>query len=170
MKTFYRWGMLITAIGYLVLATYVYSTDQRSIAQFTRRDVLQAFGVLFAVLVIYKAVSSLIADRRQDRNKQSPRFETDAKITASDVKVPVPRTNSFETALRKNTLLLSFVFVFFLSIPLLLRISTVKANGMHFTPHDWFVVTIGEVLIALVLVIGWFGAKRKYEKTHGRRY
>jgi hypothetical protein len=170
MKSFFRWGILTAAIGYLALATFVYSTGQRSIGHFTRRDVFQAFGVVFAVLAIYRAASWLIADRRQDRDKHSPRFEADEKITAPDDKVSVPSTQSFGTALGKNIWLLSFVFVFFLSLPLVLRLSTVKANGMHFTSHDWFVVTIGEVLIALVLVIGWFGAKRRYEKTHGHRY
>ena len=162
MKAFLKWGALIAAVGFLVLATYFYSKRQRSIAHFTRRDLWQAVGIVLAILAIYRAASWLIADRRRDRNKQPSRTDVAPKVTES---VPSPNATSFGSKLVKRPLLLAFVFVFFFSLPLLFRLSTVKANGLNFTSHDWFMVALGEALVGVVLVIGWVGAKRKYEKT-----
>jgi uncharacterized membrane protein YbhN (UPF0104 family) len=167
MKAFPKWGVIIAASGYLILATYMYLIRTPSITHITRIDLFQAFGVIFSVLAIYRAASWLIANHRQSRYKGSPRFEE--KKSAHEVKLPIPKTQSFETALGKKPRLLIFVLVFFFSLPLLFRWGSVKANGSHFTPHDWFVVAIGEALMTLVLTIGWYRAKRKYEKVSGRR-
>jgi hypothetical protein len=35
-----------------------------------------------------------------------------------------------------------------------------------FSSDDWFDLVIGETLMAVVVVLGWFGAKRKYESMH----
>lgn len=64
-------------------------------------------------------------------------------------------------------MLLVVILLFCFSLPLLLQINTVKASGRPFTQHDWFDVIVGEILVAVILVIGWISAKRKYEKTSG---
>jgi hypothetical protein len=150
-------AVLIAAIGCLVLVAHHYLTAPTSISDFTRRDFFYIFGVLFAFACIYRAASWL---REGHKTFGAPRHvDVDPAVISA-----TPTGNyqlSFGAALRKRAALLSIVLVFFFSLPLLFQLGAVR------TQHgiDWHTVILGELLMAIAVLIGWFRAKRKFDKS-----
>jgi hypothetical protein len=153
-------AILIAAIGYLVLAAHHYLTTPTSISDFTRDDFFYIFGVLFAFASIYRAASWL-----RDSHKtfgDSRHVDVDPAVIAA-----TPTGNyllSFGAAMRKRAGLLLIVLAFFFSLPLLFQLGAAR------TQHgiNWHAVIIGELVMMVVLIIGWFGAKRKFDKSFRR--
>jgi hypothetical protein len=148
--------ILFAAIGYLILAAHHYLTTPTTISDFTRNDFFYIFGILFALASKYRASSLL----RESLKTSGDTRRVDVDLAINAAAETGNRQVSFGAAIRKRPGLLAVVLVFFFSLPFLLQLGGRTHHGIN-----WQAVVIGELLMAIVLTIGWFGAKRKFDKS-----
>jgi hypothetical protein len=164
MKKFYAWAALIAATAYLILVGYLYATHPKPITDFTQRDLLQVFGILFALVAIFRLAPRLSESRgkAEDSNCSPVDSAEHHQIHNQSAKAQP----SFREAMNKKRGTLAVLFLFSFLLPPLIQLGQRRGIGtVPFSRAYWQSVIIGELLMASCLVVGWFLAKRKYERN-----
>jgi hypothetical protein len=165
MNRFFMWVALIAATAYLFLLGFSYTTHPKRISDFTQTNLWHAFGALFAVFFITRWATSRLRDsRRQAEDSKYLPLDSDELHPIYDQ--AVKSRLSFGEAMRKKRGILAVLFLFALLLPPLIQLGKRPGVGaVPFTRAYWQFVIIGELLMAVCVTIGWFVAKRKYERS-----
>lgn len=126
-------------------------------------DLLLGLGALLAVVALFRASSWLRADH--DQAEHSNRLHANSTDTLLAHNLPAKPQVSFGAAMMKRRgTLIALIFIALLLPPMIL-LGNRGSPAATLDRGFWQSVIIGELIMAVCVTVGWFIAKRNYERN-----